>query len=415
VGSSTNFKGYWWLPANPEYQWFGNLRWRPGGSPKLKLHYRTVDEGLAIPPVRAESILGLDEGGTPISLLKLGIYEGVRPELLSQRKYIAGHFLRGIHVTSPNEFRAHRINLWAQYLSAWLREEGFVQENSFAIKYERPQNRSFEIASGVTIHICHDARSFARNQERTVSYKIFLAVERERAFSWRQASRYIEGLIALLHFACLKHVKPTRITFENLDHTLLVGRERIPKKIELFNGAIEAAQREKLHEWDFVFMFGDVEARFSELCRRWLQFYIDQREALTCYDATVHFSLPETLRLISLTQALEAYHQRSYSPKRDVKFKDRIIELCSTACAKIEGVVGNIDQFATAVTNSRDYYTHHHPSICSGGNIATGSKLVLMCYHLQVLFRLSVLKQFGLDADKFSVLLRELPQWIIEY
>ena len=315
MGTSKNFKGYWWLPANPECQWFGNVRWRPGESPKLKLHYRTVDEGTASPPVYAESILGLDEGGTPVSVLKVGAHEGSRPEFLSQRKYNAGHFLRGIHVTSRDGFRAHRVNLWAQYLSAWLREEGFVREGSFETKYERPPDRSFEIANGVTIHVCHEARSFARNRERKVSYKIVLAVERERAFNWRQASRYIHGLTTLLHFACLKRVKPTAITFENLDHTFLVGNQRIPKRIELFNGGIEGIQREELHEWDFVFMFDDVEARFAELCRQWLQFCIDQREALACYNATVYFDLPDQLRLISLTQALEAYHQRFLSPQ----------------------------------------------------------------------------------------------------
>jgi hypothetical protein len=210
-------------------------------------------------------------------------------------------------------------------------------------------------------------------------------------------------------------VKPTAITFENLDHTFLVGNKRIPKRIELFNGGVEAVQREELHEWDFVFMFGDVEARFAELCRQWLQFCIDQREALACYNATVYFSLPDALQLTSLTQALEAYHQRFYRPKRDVKFRDRIIELCNAVRARLENVVGNIDQFATIVTNSRDYYTHHHPSIRSRGNIANGVKLTMMCYHLEFLFRLGILKQFGLDADKSRVLVRRLPQRIIEY
>lgn len=415
MGTSKNFKGYWWLPANPECRWFGNARWRPGESPKLTVYYQTVDEATASPPRYPESIFGLDEGGTPISLLKLGIHAGQRPEFLSQRTYTAGHLLRGMHVSSLGEFRARRLNLWAQYLGAWLREEGFVEESSFAFKYERPPDRSFEIASGLTIRICHEARSFARNQERTVSYNVVLTVERDRAFTWRQASRYVDGLIALLHFACLKRVKPTAITFENLDHTFLLGKKRIAEDIELFNAAIEAVQQEHVHEWDFVFMFGDVQARFAELCRQWLQFCIDQREALDCYHASVYFDLPGTLQLISVTQALEAYHQRFYRLKRDVKFRDRILELCKTVRPRIEDVVGSIDDFATAVTNSRDYYTHHHPSIRSRGNIAAGTKLIIMCYHLEFLFRLTVLTQFGLDGDRFGVLRRQLPQRIVEY
>jgi len=415
VGTAKKFKGYWWLPANPECHWFGNVRWRPGESPKFKLYYRTVDEAISPPRLQAESILGLDEGGTPVSLLRLGFSKGSRPGLLSQREYIAGHCLHGIHVASRDEFRAHRVNLWAQYLSAWVREEGFVDERSFEIKYESPPDRSFEITNGVTIHLCHKAQSFARNQQRKLSYQIFFSAEKKQPFNWRQAFRYIDGLVSLLHFACLRRVRPTAITFEHLDHASVIADVRIPDKIELFSGAIKSVEQKQLHEHDFVFMFGDVETRFGQLCRQWLEFCSHQKEALACYAPTVYFDLPDTLRLVSLTQALEAYHQGFYRPRRDVKLKDRIIELCNAARSRVENIVGDVDQFAATVTNSRDYYTHHHPSIRSRGNIATGSKLTIMCYHLEFLFRLGVLRQFGLDADKFRVLVRQLPQRIIEY
>ena len=92
-----------------------------------------------------------------------------------------------------------------------------------------------------------------------------------------------------------------------------------------------------------------------------------------------------------------------------------MIELCNAIRVRVESVVGNIDLFAAAVTNSRDYYTHHHPSIRSRGHIASGTKLTIVCYHLQFLFRLSVLAQFELHADRFRVLVRQLPHRIIEY
>lgn len=419
MGTAKNFKGYWWLPANPECQWFGNVRWRPGESPKLKLHYRTVDEATAAPPLQTESLFGLDEGGTPLSVLRLGSSGGVRSGFLSEREYTAGHIIKGIHVADRDKFRAHRFNLRLQYLGAWLREEGFQsldpQETGFNIRYSRPADRSFEIANGVTVHLCHYARSSARNRERKMSYDIFFAMEKKHFFSWKQAYRSIGALITFLHFACLRRVKSTGVTFENLDHTFSIGEQRYPKMIDVFNAGIEAPQKENLHEDDFVFMFDDVEKRFGKLLRDWLQFCIEQREALACYDATVYFSLPDGLQLISITQAIEAYHQRFYRPKTDVKFKDRISQLCSIQRQRVEQVVGDIDQFATVVTDSRDYYTHHHPSIRNRGTVAAGRKLTMMSYHLQFIFRLCVLSQFGLERDRFGVLLHQLPKRIVEY
>ena len=129
----------------------------------------------------------------------------------------------------------------------------------------------------------------------------------------------------------------------------------------------------------------------------------------------MYFSLPDGLRLTSITQALEAYHQRLYRPKSDVKFRERIKQLCNVQRQQIEKLVGDIEQFATVVTDSRDYYTHHHPSIRNRGTVATGVKLTMLSYHLQFLFRICVLSQFGLERDRFGVLLRQIPNVIIEY
>jgi hypothetical protein len=240
-------------------------------------------------------------------------------------------------------------------------------------------------------------------------------MEKKHSFTWRQAYRSIDALRTLIHFACLRPVRSTQVHFQNLDHNFAVGERRYPKKIEILNGEIAAPLEENLQQVHFVFMFHDVEARLAELCAEWLEFCIQQREALGCYNATVYFSLPDQLRLIGITQALEAYHQRLFRPRTDVKFKDRIRELCNIQRQRVETVVGDIEQFATTVTNSRDYYTHHHPSIRNRGRVATAVKLTMIPYHLQFIFRLCVLNQFGLDRDRFGLLLRQIPGVVVEY
>jgi hypothetical protein len=282
VSGAKKFKGYWWLPSDPQRQWFGNLRWRPSESPELDLYYRTVDEATGSPPLQAESVLGLDEGGTPISVLRLGASGGLRSGFLSERNYNAGHVLKGIHVTNRDGFRIHRLNASFQHLGAWLREEGFKapseQEDEFNIQYRRPPDRSFEISKGVTIYLYHSARSSFRNRQRKIAYDIFFAISKKHSFSWMQAFRSIDALRNLLHFACLRPVKSIAVTFENLDHTFELGHKRHPKEIHLLNAGIERPSKENLHETDFVFMFEDVKTRFATLCADWFRFCIEQRE-----------------------------------------------------------------------------------------------------------------------------------------
>src|SRR5437867_1525844 len=85
-------------------------------------------------------------------------------------------------------------------------KRGLLRATHFKINYDRPPDRSFEIARGVTVHLCHYARAFARNRERKVTYDIVFSMEKKHSFTWKQAYRSIDALIALLHFACLKRV-----------------------------------------------------------------------------------------------------------------------------------------------------------------------------------------------------------------
>src|ERR1700682_5143852 len=96
--SERRFEGIWWLPSDPDSQWDGILTWQPAKSPRLRLNYRSVGE--IVPPDATEAFLGVDEGGTPITVLRAGWSGGTSAGFLSHRKYTAGHILRGIHVES---------------------------------------------------------------------------------------------------------------------------------------------------------------------------------------------------------------------------------------------------------------------------------------------------------------------------
>jgi hypothetical protein len=81
----------------------------------------------------------------------------------------------------------------------------------------------------------------------------------------------------------------------------------------------------------------------------------------------------------------------------------------------MSAIVGDLEQFATSVKDSRHYYTHHDPDIRRKGNVVSGAPLTMMTYHLQYLFRLCVLSEFKLETDPHSVLRRQIPGRVTEF
>ena len=197
-----------------------------------------------------------------------------------------------------------------------------------------------------------------------------------------------------------------------------VGEVQYPRELELFTAGIHRSLEKDPLFFDFVFRFTDVENRFSELCRDWFRFCTEYREALRSYTTTAYCELPCEIRLICLTQALEAFHQRRFKPKSgssETQFLNRVSALCNRHGNRLSSVVGDLERFAVSVRDSRHYYTHHDPEIRRRGIVASGTTLTFMTYHLQFLFRLCVLSEFGLEADPHSVLLRQIPGRITEY
>jgi ApeA N-terminal domain 1 len=417
----TEIRGYWWQPADPSVQWFGQLRWKPSKSPNLRLHYKSEDAA-ATPAGDVESFLGLDKNGTPISVLRAGLHSTKTSGFLSQKNYGAGHILRGIHVSRLDELRLNKVNVWLHYLGAWLGEEGFncsdQRDGASRIEYRRPNDRVYQVSRNVTLKICHSSTASSQSRERIIRYDIFFSVEQQRPFSFNRAFHWIDALRGLLHFAYLRQIKATRITFERSDFTFQLGEKSYPKEIELFSGAIaEPIENDPLY-FEFVFTFGEVRDRFADLCLKWFRFSAEQGEAMGCYMTTVYADVTCEVRLICLTQALEAFHQRRFRPtpkSEDAHFVNRIKSLCQRHQERMIAIVGDIEAFAISVRDSRHYYTHHDPSIRQNGHVLSGSKLTLMTYHLQYLFRLCVLSEFGLDADPHSILRRQIPGRIIEF
>jgi hypothetical protein len=112
-----------------------------------------------------------------------------------------------------------------------------------------------------------------------------------------------------------------------------------------------------VHADEKLTAFLELEAdRFTKFCGRWFRFCDEYQESLRCYMTTVYFNLPPEVRLICLTQALEAFHQHRFNPRSDsdeAKFVNR-----GNANFKIKGGLGTY----TIPTRSRQIKWHPLPT-----------------------------------------------------
>jgi hypothetical protein len=165
----------------------------------------------------------------------------------------------------------------------------------------------------------------------------------------------------------------------------------------------------------WLFHYKDVRQRFAELFRMWLDYADRFDEALGCYAATVYHSLPETMKHLSLTQALEAYHGVKFQSHNTLGFKTKIEELANAHAASLRGLVDDIPAFAAEVKLTRDYYTHHNPEKLETGKVAVQDKLFRMNEKLRLLFQMCVLTDIGVPSDRFDRLRRQLATTFVSY
>jgi len=164
----------------------------------------------------------------------------------------------------------------------------------------------------------------------------------------------------------------------------------------------------------WVFQFPDVQNDFGAFCSRWFHASLTYEEALSCYFTTVHHPLPDSVRHLCLTQALEAYHGVKNAAHHN-DFELKIRELAEAHRRNLPGLFDDPLDFATTVRHNRNYYTHHNPKWLSYGRVLLGTDLFRLNEKLRVLFQACMLDELRISPERCSRLRRQLATHIVNY
>ncbi len=420
MNDNQTLKGFWWNPSNPEKKWYGVLK-RTTKRIELECPIQNSASEL-IKDGQSSTLHGLDARKRPVTLLfanASGSPEGDHSTIL----YYIAYALIGIHVPSKESFRARRTTVRLQNLDGWLGLTGFNRrlkgridaDRTFDvhIEYCRPEEQMHTVQQGLEIAFGINAKYSASLQAHSISENAYISVSGVSGFLLDEAWDLIGTLRLMLHVASLRPVHivtwDLEQCFNSSDKSMLGACATVWSRNEREYCSIA--------EWDprWVFRYPQVSNEFGAFFNRWLNLHNKYDEAIGCYNTTVYHSLPETVRHLCLTQALDAYHGICFNSHHNRDFKFKLAELIEHRKAVLEGLECLQDDFPDRVTKTRNYYTHHNPKYLEGGQVAKGVELIRMDEQLKILFQACVINNIGLPDECCKPLRCQIAKEIIEY
>lgn len=418
MSDTRTIKSFWWSPGQPTTRWFGILTLEAEETPSLELFVERGESSQNVQPV-GNVIHGMDEHGKPITLLYAGSAGETISGAVATRKCSAGYALIGIALPSADNFVAHSLRFQLQHLYGWLGRSGFEKEadtsRTFTTHYKHPADDSFAINPDLDLVIHNTFEAHNGFQERRIREDAALTFRSKTGLSLMSGKKLISAMRTLLHFAVLERVYPTWITAYQNGHGYEVAGQWIDQDIEVVSSILRESKSELPLADRWLFRFEDVRPNFADFIREWLEYNEKFSEPLGCYASTIYHSLTSEMTLLTLTQALDAYHGIKFQSHDERDFKMKAQQLLAAQAIPLRGLVDDTADFAERVQVSRNYYTHHNPHWLTTGKVAERVDLIRMNEKLRLLFQMCVLTDLRVPSDRFIRLRRQLASQIIEY
>jgi hypothetical protein len=418
MNTPRTIKSFWWSPEKPETRCFGILTLELDETPSLELFLERANPASTLPPA-GNVIHGMDEHGHPITLLFAGSARQTISGAVAKRTCSAGYALIGISLPNAESFVAHSLRFQLQHFYGWLGRSGYSTTNdtsaTFTVQYRQPEDEGFCITQDLDLVIHSTYTANNGFQERSIKEDAAMTFKSKNGLSLATCLKLVGSMRMLLHFAVLKKVYPTWMTVYQNGHGYEAGGRWIDQDIELVSSNLHEPKSEYPMADRWIFRFEDVRQDFPVFIREWLVYEEKFSEALGGYASTVYHSFPSQMTLLTVTQALDAYHGIKYQSHDNRNFKLKLQEILTHHTDGLKGLVDDLSDFADRVHVTRNFYTHHNPKWDQDGKVARRSDLIRMNERLKLLFQVCVLSDLQIPKDRFVRLRRQIATQIIEY
>jgi len=336
----------WWQPKAPDREYTGQISRDPDGATAIELAGTLTGSLFPMHDPEPELLHGLGKKGplfTSRRLTRSGAgmgMPGFATEVLRPFSLIVG-----AHVDEETIY--DQALLQATFLSDWLQESGIqiqvrpgtdAQKGSAAVSYQWPTARTSEIAPDATVATWTSHKGEPRRSGYAINEDVALKISLGAAIPVDDLIRdYVTPLLDLVSFGTRRSNAVDRVTLRSPWVTRVVDgkseREDLEFLTEWIAKPVQNPERPLPHHMNFA--VGDAPMGFDELVRRWFTLYQDLRPCLAPYFGLV-YAPPSyvDLRLVSISQVLEAYHRASKLPggamskEEFAKFKKALLDAC---------------------------------------------------------------------------------------
>lgn len=442
------YKGIWWLPAEPEKEVPGTLRFTPDDGATLDLIGSFKDMTQMGTTLNPEIILGFSSGKN-ITLHKcLEIESHLSFPGLLETSFRAMTVFVGAYFQKPEDIKFKVLQVHYLYLDEWVNISGFdieYDKHEAVIKYKRPEPIHVTVGDDykISIWIQPTYPGLSRVQkEARIKQKTHIVVEPSEEKPFDEYRNIMYRIRNFLSLGVMERVYPLEIkgTTEVNKQMIEEGKAYYPP-VEIFYRSPDIPREPKtIYPFEMLFAFESISHRFEAFLRNWFEKAELLEPVYNLYFATLYNPrMYLEHKFLNLTQIVEPFHQHTYGGKylsdedyeeaydalvnaipdwieRDFResletrlryanefsLRKRLQDICNEYWEILSKFIKNKDTFIHRVVDTRNYLVHHDEELKQ--RAARGRDLFRLIQKLRILVEICLLTELGFSPKEVKKL-----------
>ena len=436
------YKGYWYLPSNPDNRVAGVLTYYPNEKILLELLGCFGEYSLAIFTERDDEtiIYGRTADGKDIALLNnfrsLKINSCADFPIV---RYTCDFMVIGSHVKGLDEKRNYWGTARIPELTLWCQPEAlttsmFFGKNKSVVRMNVSFSTEFRSRKDVISRVKVNENT-AINIKRGVRYNgdhlapeieqySYLEIRKKGKASIKEILTDIFMFEQFLSLAMLSVVKCSRITLFDKNKYQQIENTRLYREIHIFHAFAERKnlQAPSLKTFRHLFDYNAIKDVYPEILKKWYNEPMElapiRSHLISSLEKKRYYSSIDFLIII---QALEGFCRRFRSKKyrKTHGLPERDYSDLYAMMGSLLSEFGDIDFIKKceidkdAVVDSRNYYSHFMPKD-EGKKVLDGVELYDLTVRLRILLVCCTLNLFGFTNERINEILNRSDSKVLE-
>lgn len=436
------YKGYWWLPSDPDNRVAGVLTYYPNEKIVLELLGCFGEYSLAI-------LTGKDEEdiiyGKTAESKEITLINNIRSLSLNFSadfpivRYTCNYMVIGKHVEGLDEKCSYWATARIPELSNWCQPEAitttmFFDKNhnstmtnlSFSTKFRSRKDiiNNVEVNENTTVKIKKGVRYNGDHFAPEVEQYSYLEIRKKGKTSIKEIVSDIFKFEQFLSLATLSIVKSSKITLHDKSTYQQEGGTRFYREIHFIHAFRERNNLQSAESKMFrnLFDYSTIKDVYPEIISKWYNEPIEL--------APIRYHLISSLEkkqlygsvdFLIVIQALEGFCRRFRSKKyrKTHGLPERDYSDLFAMMGSLLDEFGNIELIQKckidkeAVVDSRNYYSHFMPKD-KDSKALDGYELYKLTMRLRVLLVCCVLSLYGFDNSRINEIMKESHSKVLE-